>query len=170
MAQHTDAWPSLRVDDWIPTRDTLHMWTQIVGKIRLTLTPLVNHWWQVTSYVTARGLSTSAIPYGTEAFDIEFDFIDHELVIRSSTGAIRTVALEPKSVAEFYSQTMQALDELGLHTRIQSHPNEVDPALRFAEDRPARVVRPCRRAVVPGANCLRPAGYSASSGPASSEK
>src|ERR1700758_1135853 len=134
MAQHTDAWPSLRVDDWVPTRDTLHMWTQIVGKIRLTHSPMVNHWWQVTSSVTARGLSTSAIPYGTELFDIEFDFIDHQLVIRSSTGAPRAVALEPKSVAEFYSQTMHALDELGLHTRIQPHPNEVDPALRFDED------------------------------------
>ena len=134
MAQHRGAWPSLRVDDWVPTRETLHMWSQIVGKIRLTHSPMVNHWWQVTSYVTARGLCTSAIPYGTEVFDIEFDFIDHQLVIRSSTGATRAVALESKSVAEFYSQTMHALDELGLHTRIQPHPNEVDPALRFDED------------------------------------
>ena len=132
--QNSDAWPSLRVDDWAPTRDTLHMWTQIVGKIRLAHSPMVNHWWQVTSYVTPRGLTTSAIPYGTEAFDIELDFIDHMLLIRSSTGATRTVRLEPKSVAEFYSQTMRALDELGLHTRIQSHPNEVDPAPRFADD------------------------------------
>jgi hypothetical protein len=84
--------------------------------------------------VTPRGLTTSAIPHGTEAFDIEFDFIDHLLLIRSSTGATRTVRLEPKSVAEFYSQTMRALDELGFHTRIQSHPNEVDPAPPFAED------------------------------------
>lgn len=134
MAQHTNAWPTLRVDDWAPTRDTLHMWTQIVGKIRLAHSPMVNHWWQVTLYVTARGLTTSAIPYRNEAFDIEFDFVDHELVIRGSLGATRTVALEPKSVAEFYSQTMQALDELGFHTRIQSHPNEVDPAPRFADD------------------------------------
>jgi hypothetical protein len=134
MAQYSNAWPSLRVDDWTPTRDTLHMWMQIVGKIRLAHTPLVNHWWQVTSYLTPRGLTTSAIPYETEAFDIEFDFVDHQLLIRSSTGATRTVALEPKSVAEFYSQTTQALDELGFQTRIQSHPNEVDPALPFAED------------------------------------
>jgi hypothetical protein len=132
--QNTDAWPSLRVDDWAPTRDTLHMWTQIVGKVRLAHSPMVNHWWQVTSYVTPRGLTTSAIPYRTEAFDIEFDFIDHRLVIRSSTGATRTLRLEPKSVAEFYSQTMQALDELGFRTRIQSHPNEVDPAPPFADD------------------------------------
>jgi hypothetical protein len=110
------------------------MWTQIIGKTRLSHSPMVNHWWQVPLYVTPRGLTTSAIPYGTEAFDIEFDFIDHRMLIRSSTGANRSVALEPKSVAEFYSQTMRALDELGYHTRIQSHPNEVDPALRFAED------------------------------------
>jgi Family of unknown function (DUF5996) len=134
MAQRTNAWPGLRVDDWTPTRDTLHMWTQIVGKVRLAYLPLVNHWWEVTLYVTSRGLTTLAIPHATEAFDIEFDFIDRRLLIRSSTGAIRTVALEPKSVAEFYSQTMQALDELGLRTHIQSHPNEVDPALPFAED------------------------------------
>lgn len=78
------------------TRETLHMWTQIVGKIRLAHAPMVNHWWQVTLYVTPRGLTTSAIPYGNEIFDIEFDFIDHQLVIRSSTGATRTVRLEPK--------------------------------------------------------------------------
>ena len=99
--QNTNAWPSLRVDDWAPTRDTLHMWAQIVGKIRLAHSPMVNHWWQVTSYVTPRGLTTSTIPHGTEAFDIEFDFIDHLLLIRSSTGATRTVRPEPKSVAEF---------------------------------------------------------------------
>jgi hypothetical protein len=134
MARLRNGWPSLRVDDWAPTRDTLHMWTQIVGKVRLVHSPMVNHWWQVTMYLTPRGLTTSAIPHATGAFDIEFDFIDHELLIRASTGATRTVALEPKSVAEFYSQTMQALDELGFPTRIQSHPNEVDPALPFAED------------------------------------
>lgn len=110
------------------------MWSQIVGKVRLAHSPLINHWWQVTSYVTPRGLTTSAIPYGTEAFDIEFDFIDHLLGIRKSTGTTRTVRLEPKSVAQFYSQTMQALDELGLHTHVQSRPNEVDPALPFTDD------------------------------------
>lgn len=134
MAQHTNAWPSLRVDDWTPTRETLHMWMQIVGKVRLAHAPLVNPWWQVTFYVTPRGLTTSTIPYATEGLDIEFDFIDHQLLIRSSTGATRSVRLETKSVAEFYAQTMQALDELGLQTRIQPHPNEVDPALTFVED------------------------------------
>ncbi|AGZ50389.1 hypothetical protein MKAN_08925 [Mycobacterium kansasii ATCC 12478] len=130
----TNAWPSLRVDEWTPTRETLHMWTQIVGKIRLAHAPMVNHWWQVTLYVTPRGLTTSAIPYGNEIFDIEFDFIDHQLVICSSTGANRTVRLEPKSVADFYAETMTTLAELGFPTSIQSHPNEVDPAPRFAED------------------------------------
>lgn len=136
MTQHqkADAWPSLRVDDWTPTRDTLHMWTQIIGKIRLAHSPMVNHWWQVTLYVTPWGLTTSAIPHGTESFDIEFDFIDHQLLIRCSTGAIRTVRLEPKSVAQFYSETMRAIDELGYPTRIQSRPNEVDPAIPFAEN------------------------------------
>jgi hypothetical protein len=134
MAQRTNAWPSLRVDDWAPTRDTLHMWTQIVGKIRLTHSPMVNHWWQVTLYVTPRGLTTLTIPHPTAAFDIEFDLVDHQLLIRSSAGSTRTVPLEPKSVAEFYAQTMQALDELGLSTRIYARPNEVDPALPFAED------------------------------------
>lgn len=134
MAQHSNAWPGLRVDDWAPTRDTLHMWMQIVGKVRLAHSPMVNHWWQVALYVTPRGLTTSAVPYGTQAFDIEFDFIDHQLLFRSSTGATRAVALKPKSVAEFYSQTMQSLDELGFPTRIQSHANEVDPALPFDQD------------------------------------
>lgn len=134
MAQPASAWPSLRVDDWAPTRDTLHMWMQIVGKVRLAHAPLINHWWQVTSYVTPRGLTTSTIPYGSTAFDIEFDFIDHRLLIRSSTGATRVVVFEPKSVAQFFAETMRALDDLGLTTRIQSHPNEVDPAVPFAAD------------------------------------
>jgi hypothetical protein len=132
--RRADAWPSLLVDDWTATRDTLHMWTQIVGKVRLAHAPLLNHWWQVSFYVTARGLTTSAIPYGTEVFDIEFDFIDHQLRVRSSSGATRYVQLKSQSVAEFYTKVMSTLDELGLGTRIQSHPNEVEPALPFAED------------------------------------
>ena len=133
-AQTAQAWPELRVQDWTATRDTLHMWTQIVGKIRLTHAPLVNHWWNVTLYVSPRGLTTSAIPYGTRVFDIEFDFIDHQLRIRTDDGGVRHIALEPKSVADFYSQVMQALGELGIETQIQARPNEVDPAIPFAED------------------------------------
>jgi uncharacterized protein DUF5996 len=120
--------------DWADTRDTLHMWTQIVGKIRLAHAPLVNHWWQVALYVTPRGLTTSAIPYGSTAFDMEFDFVEHRLRVRSSDGGGRYVALEPKSVARFYAETMDALGELGLRTGIQARPNEVDPAIPFAQD------------------------------------
>ncbi|MEO3822808.1 DUF5996 family protein [Actinomadura sp. B10D3] len=127
-------WPRLRVDDWQETRDTLHMWTQIVGKIRLAHAPLVNHWWQVTLYVSPRGLTTSAIPYGSGAFDIEFDFVDHLLLVRTSDGGAREIRLEPMPVSEFYARTMRALDDLGVPTRIQGHPNEVDPAIPFAED------------------------------------
>jgi hypothetical protein len=128
------AWPRLRVADWADTRDTLHMWTQIVGKIRMAHTPLLNHWWQVTLYVSPRGLTTSTIPYRSGAFDMEFDFIDHVLHIRGSDGPSRQVTLEPKSVADFYGQTMGALDDLGIATRIQARPNEVEPAIPFAED------------------------------------
>ncbi|GAA4057003.1 DUF5996 family protein [Actinomadura miaoliensis] len=127
-------WPRLSVADWSETRDTLHMWTQIVGKIRLAHSPLVNHWWQVTLYVTPRGLSTSAIPCGHGAFDIEFDFLDHRLHVRTSDGGDRQVALEPKPVARFYTEVMRTLDELGVPTRIQARPNEVEPAIPFAED------------------------------------
>src|SRR5689334_21784071 len=102
-------WSSLRVDEWTAARDTLHMWTQIVGKVRLAKAPMVNHWWQVTLYVSPRGLTTSAIPYDAGDFDIEFDFIDHGLHIRTSDGGARRIALEPKSVADFYSETMSAL-------------------------------------------------------------
>ncbi|RVW06454.1 DUF5996 family protein [Rhodococcus spongiicola] len=128
------AWPALRVADWEPTRDTLHMWTQIVGKVRLAHAPLVNHWWQVPLYVSARGLTTSAIPYDTRVFDIEFDLSGHQLTIHDSNGAHREFPLEPMPVADFYHRVMQALRELGIDTRIQSTPNEVDPAIPFAED------------------------------------
>ncbi|WP_433522176.1 DUF5996 family protein [Nocardia pseudovaccinii] len=133
-ANSTATWPRLRVADWTGTRDTLHMWTQVVGKIRLAHAPLLNHWWQVTLYVSPRGLTTSAIPYADRLFDIEFDFLAHRLVIRADNGDTRTVALAPKSVAQFYTETMQALDELGFETRIQGHPNEVEVSIPFAED------------------------------------
>lgn len=135
MSTPTDnPWPALRVADWEPTRDTLHMWTQIVGKIRLTHSPLVNHWWQVTFYVSPRGLTTSSIPYRNRLFDMEFDFVDHELAIRTSDGGSGSVALASKSVAEFYDETFTALRQLGIDTRISATPNEVDPAIPFARD------------------------------------
>jgi hypothetical protein len=130
----TQPWPRLRVADWTDTRDTLHMWTQIVGKVRMAYAPPVNHWWHVTLYPTARGLTTSAVPHGTGVFDIEFDFLDHRLRLRTSDGGSREVALEPKSVATFYGETFEALAALGLEPRIRPVPNEVERAVPFAED------------------------------------
>ncbi|MGW0232254.1 DUF5996 family protein [Actinopolymorpha singaporensis] len=130
----TQEWPRLLLSGWTATRDTLHMWTQVVGKIRLAHAPLVNHWWQVPLYVSPRGLTTSAIPYLDRSFDMEFDFLDQRLRIRDSAGGSRQVSLEPKSVADFHAQTLNALDELGIRTTIQPHPNEVEPAIPFAQD------------------------------------
>ena len=127
-------WPALRVDDWTPTRDTLHMWTQIVGKIRLAKAPMVNHWWQTTLYVTTRGLTTGAIPDGASSFAIEFDFCDHQLRIHRQGGAHREVRLEPKTVAQFYAETMDALAQLGIEVAIHKRPNEVERAIPFDED------------------------------------
>jgi hypothetical protein len=134
VAQEVEVWPRLRVADWVETRDTLHMWTQIVGKIRLAHAPLLNHWWQVTLYVSARGLTTSAIPHRSGAFEMEFDFVDHRLQVRCSDGATGGFGLEPKPVAGFYHQTMRLLGELGIEAAIQARPNEVEPAIPFAED------------------------------------
>ncbi len=127
-------WPALRVAEWEPTRDTLHMWTQIVGKIRLSCAPLLNHWWQVTLYPSPRGLTTSSIPYRSLLFDMEFDFIDHVLVIRTSEGRLGAVDLAPKSVAAFYAEVFDAMGQLGLDVRITASPNEVEPAIPFAID------------------------------------
>jgi hypothetical protein len=127
-------WPALRGDDWTATRETLHMWTQIVGKVRMAREPMVNHWWQVTFYVTPRGLSTSTVFDGPRAFDLEFDFVEHVLRIRTDDGAQRTVALEPKTVAEFHAQTIAALADLGLDIEIWPVPVEVEQAIPFAQD------------------------------------
>ncbi len=129
-----EEWPSLRVSDWAATRDTLHMWLQIVGKIRLGLSPSVNHWWHTTLYVTPRGLGTSSIPYRNSIFDVEFDFREHNLNIRSSEGGMSVVPLTSQAVAEFYARTLGALSELGIEARIHATPNEVDPAIPFAQD------------------------------------
>src|SRR6187397_685650 len=110
----SEAWPSLSLDAWRETYAALHMWTQIVGKIRLSLTPWVNHSWHVTLYLTARGLTTSPIPHGYDTFEIRFDFIEHELWILKSDGALRVLKLRPQSVAAFYREVMNALDELQL--------------------------------------------------------
>ena len=130
----TMVWPRLRLADWAGTKETLHMWTQIVGKIRMAHAPMVNHWWHVTLYVSPRGLTTSAIPYRDGVFDVEFDFLDHQLHIRTSDGRRRWVALAPKPVAQFYAETMDALAGLQIQTRIHAAPNEVELAIPFAED------------------------------------
>lgn len=129
-----NGWPELRVADWQDTHATVHMWLQVVGKIRLAHAPLINHWWQIPLYVSPRGLTTSAIPYRNGMFDLEFDVVAHRLLIRSSSGEERTVALEPQSVARFYELTMAALDELDIEAPIRPVPTEVDPAVPFAED------------------------------------
>ncbi|QHY97070.1 hypothetical protein SSPS47_18350 [Streptomyces sp. S4.7] len=128
------AWPRLRVDEWVETRDTLHMWVQIVGKVRLAHAPLLNHWWQVALYVTPRGLTTSAVPYGVGAFDVEFDFVDHMLRVRTSEGGAHSIALESMPVADFHARVGRTLEELGVPTAIQDHPNEVEPAVPFSTD------------------------------------
>ena len=129
------AWPRLPLDEWRDTYATLHMWTQIVGKTRLALAPMENHWWQVALYVTPRGLTTSAMPSGTRTLAAEFDFIDHQLYLRASDGATRSVALAPRSVADFYAAYMAALGSLGIEPRIRPVPVEVETAIPFAEDR-----------------------------------
>jgi hypothetical protein len=128
-------WPVFPVEGWAQTGPTLHMWTQIVGKIRLALTPAVNHFWHVTLYVSARGLTTSAIPYRGELFEIEFDFLEHRLVFTTSWGPARSIPLSSRSVAEIYAEVMAALTGLGIDVRISSMPVEVPEPIRFELDR-----------------------------------
>jgi uncharacterized protein DUF5996 len=135
MANIVDAWPELPLAAWQDTYDTLHMWTQIVGKIRKTLTPLVNHWWNVTLYVTARGLTTSPIPYADRTFEMEFDFIEHKLDIRTCDGSTKRLELAPRTVADFYDDVMGTLHSLGLDVKIHATPDEVANPIPFAEDR-----------------------------------
>ena len=128
-----DPWPALRVEDWTATRTTLHMWMQIVGKIRLAAAPMVNHWWQVPLYVSPRGLTTSAIP-GPRTFDMEFDLTDHHLRVRTSAGDVEEIPLESTSVADFYAQTMDVLRNVGVDVSIRPTPVEVVTAVPFPDD------------------------------------
>jgi hypothetical protein len=130
----TEIWPALPLVEWQDTYGTLHMWTQIVGKIRLVLSPVVNHWWQVPLYVTSRGLTTSPIPYEERNFEIVFDFIDHHLIIYTSDGATKVMALTPRSVADFYQELMVNLRSLGIEVKIHAKPDEVPNPIPFAED------------------------------------
>ena len=129
-----NVWPDFVTPAWIDTRDTVHMWTQVVGKVRLALMPMINHWWQVTLYVSARGLTTAVMPTGDRGLEIEFDFVDHVLELRTTDGQHRQVALEPRSVASFYAATMRALDELDVHVTVIPKPSEVVVAIPFDRD------------------------------------
>ena len=130
-----ETWPELPLGAWRDTYATLHMWTQIVGKTRLALAPPQNHWWHVAQYVTARGLTTSPVPYGERSFEIELDFVDHQLRVSTSDGPVAGMALVPQTVAEFYRQYMQMLHSLGLEVKIWPMPVEVESSLRFPDDR-----------------------------------
>ena len=130
----SDLWPSLPLEQWSETCATLHMWTQIVGKIRLVQSPWVNHSWHATLYLTARGLTTSPIPCGTRMFQIDFDFVSHQLVVQSTDGGVGGFALEPQSVATFYARLMEELRKLHLEVTIQTTPNEVVEAIPFDQD------------------------------------
>jgi len=132
---NADRWPELRYADWRDSCATLHLWTQIVGKIRLMQTPWLNHSWHAALYVTARGLTTSPIPYRERAFQIDFDFIDHVLWVRTSDGHFRQIMLAQKPVAEFYGELFAALAELGLDIRITTMPCEIADCIPFEQDR-----------------------------------
>jgi uncharacterized protein DUF5996 len=130
----TDLWPELPWAKWKDTYYTLHRWMQIIGKIRLAVTPFINHWWNATLYVTPRGLTTSAMSYKRRLFQINLDFIDHLLLIETTDGPTKTIALRPCSVAEFYRATMAALESLGMHINIWTTPVEVHDRTPFDED------------------------------------
>ncbi len=131
----TEIWPDLPWTEWHETCATLHLWTQVVGKIRLARMPLINHWWQVPLYVTSRGLTTSPVPDGGRCFQIDFDFIRHRLAIGASDGATAGFALRPIAVADFYGEIMQAMRGLGLETRIWTMPVEIADPTPFDRDR-----------------------------------
>jgi hypothetical protein len=135
MDDNDPIWPDLAYSAWSDTLATLHLWTQVVGKIRLSLTPWLNHGWQAPLYVTARGLGTSPIPIGAEIFEVEFDFIGHRLMVRTSRGAERSLALRPEPVADFFSAAIDLLKSLGIAVAIRETPNEVPNPIRFSEDR-----------------------------------
>ena len=129
------AWPELHLSEWADTCATLHMWSQIVGKVRLALSPRVNQWWEVPLYVSARGLTTSPIPYHSGIFEIEFDFIDHQLTIATCDNDVRIFPLVPRSVADFYSEFMSALRSLKIDVKIWPMPAEIPNPIRFDQDR-----------------------------------
>src|SRR5579872_128398 len=130
-----ECWPSLPLNSWKDTCATLHMWTQIVGKVRLALTPPVNHWWNVTLYVTARGLTTSIIPYGERSFELRFDFLKHQLVLETSDGSVKALPLGARPVADFYQEFMSMLRTESINVKIWHMPVEVPNPIAFDQDR-----------------------------------
>ncbi len=131
----TVKWPEMPLADWRTTFATIHMWSQIVGKTRLALAPMENHWWQVALYVTARGLTTSVMPHGNQGVEVQFDFISHQLLIQVSDGSRRAIPLVSMSVADFFARYMAALHELGIDPKIYAAPVEVVTAIPFSQDR-----------------------------------
>lgn len=127
-------WPALPLAEWADTRDTMQLWTQIVGKVRMVNAPLENHWWNVPLYVDARGLTTSLVPHGDRAFEVHFDFIEHSLTIAVDDGLRAAMPLEAGPVAQFYGQFMDLLDDLDLHTEIWTMPVEIEGAIAFDTD------------------------------------
>ena len=144
-------WPPLLLEQWQPTRDTVHLWTQMVGKTRLGLAPQVNHWWNSTLYVTARGLTTSLMPYPGGGAEIEFDFIRHELTITTTGGTVRRMALAPRPVADFYAEYRSHLDSLGIDVADQHHAMR-DPGRR-SPSRPTTCTPPTTRRPCTGSGC-----------------
>lgn len=135
VSQHQAEWPALSLQEWNDTRSTLHMWTQIVGKVRLALTPLVEHWWNVPLYVNARGLTTSLIPYDARPFELGFDFIQHKLVLQAIDGSQKSLPLTSITVADFYREVMALLKSDGIDVKIWRMPVEVPDPIPFDEDR-----------------------------------
>ena len=129
-----ESWPALPLEAWRDTYATLHMWSQIVGKVRMAQSPLTNHWWEVPLYVSPRGLRTSAIPYRNGIFEVEFDFLHHNLVIETSEGSSKTIPLAPRSVADFYKEFMAALATLGIEVKIWKMPVEIPDPIAFDRD------------------------------------
>ncbi|HYO31065.1 MAG TPA: DUF5996 family protein, partial [Thermomicrobiales bacterium] len=135
VEQPTEAWPALPLEEWRETQATLHLWTQVVGKVKLALTPFLNEWWNVAFAVTPRGLTTGPIPAGDGAFAVDFDFVDHALFVRVSDGSSTVLALIPRSVADFYAEFRATLRALGIKVAINPLPVEVPDPIPFDVDR-----------------------------------
>ena len=136
------AWPKLPLAEWRDTQATLHRWVQMIGKTRLSLAPPINHWWHITLYLTSRGLTTSPMPYGNRTLEVELDFIDHNLLVRTSDGATRAMALVPRTVADFYREYTALLDSLGFRVSLRPIPSELEDALPFPDDHEHRSYDP----------------------------